>query len=396
MLDQGFRGHINTKAHIASFKGIKMAPLTLWKGVNVKTNDYRFFDRTISEFYRVGGTEFWIHKYLGPKPQPATGDATQSVQTDGSIPELTIQDVLNMEIRDRSYDPDVYSLKGHYQVSDTEFDLRQFGLFLSNDTIFVTFHLNDMVNSIGRTLMSGDVIEVLHRRDDLAIGVDGSIAKFYVVQEGARPAEGYSPTWWAHMWRVKCTPMTDSQEFEDILNKPALDINGDPQYKPNGTIQTNKDQTSTYETEIQISDAIVEQATNEVPFRNILGGQFYVLAGDLNDPVTVWAGDGIPPNNSKPVESGVTFPINPLVGDYFLRTDYVPNMLFKREAGPVTGSGKWIRTEINWRESWTPANRVLATFINNDTTTTLQDGTTMPEQQDLRLALKAKLDPDII
>ena len=95
-----------------------MPPLTLWKGVNVKTNDYRFFDRTISEFFRVGGTEFWVHKYLGPAKQAATGDATQPEISGNDV--MAIQDLLNMEIRDRKYDPDVYSLKGHYQVSDTE------------------------------------------------------------------------------------------------------------------------------------------------------------------------------------------------------------------------------------------------------------------------------------
>jgi hypothetical protein len=71
-------------------------------------------------------------------------------------------------------------------------------------------------------------------------------------------------------------------------------------------------------------------------------------------------------------------------------------MLFKREAGPVSGTGKWIRTEINWRESWQPANRVLTTFINNKTETTLTDGSVVPEQQDLRKVVKAKLDPDIV
>lgn len=373
-----------------------MPPLTMWKGVNVKTNDYKFFDRQVSEMFRIGGTEFWVHKYLGPKEQPASGDATQPEVKDDDI--MAIQDMLNMEIRDRKYDPDVYSLKGHYQVSDTEFDLRQFGLFLSNDTIFVTFHLNDMVNSIGRTLMSGDVLEILHRRDDLVLGQEGyGISKYYVIQEGTRPAEGYSPTWWAHMWRVKCTPMTDSQEFNDILNKPALDINGDPIKNPNGKPTSIKDLVSTYEEEIAINDAIVAQAEAEVPFRNLQGQQLYVLAGDLDDPVTIWAGDGIPPNNSKPVNSGITFPIDALVGDYFLRTDYIPNMLFRRDAGPVRGTGKWVRCEINWRAPWQPANRILTSFINNkDTETTLQDGSVIPEQQDIRKVIKAKLDPDII
>lgn len=378
-----------------------MPPLTLWRGQNVKTNDYKFFDRTISEFFRVGGTEMWIHKYLGPASTPDQGGATQVATGNSTAPELVIQDVLNMEIRDRKYDQDIYSLKGHYTVSDTEFDLRQFGLFLSNDTIFITFHLNDMVNSIGRTLMSGDVIEILHRRDDLVLGQEGGIPKYYVVDEGARPAEGYSPTWWPHMWRVKCNPITDSQEFKDILNKPATDVNGDLIPNPNGNGSlTVKDQLSTYPTDMAISNAIVDQATIEVPWRWLQAGQFYVIEDPSCKPVRVWymndTGDGIPPNGSKPVNSGITFPTDALVGDYFLRTDYLPSMLFKREAGKVLGTGKWIRVEINWRQSWQPANDVLTTFINNDKITTLQDGSTTPERQNVRTALKAKLDPDIV
>jgi len=124
----------------------------LWKGASVRTNDYKLLDRLIGERYRIGGTEFYIHKYLGPMPQGTTGDFTQpntalnAVNNDESNV-LEIQDTLNMEIRDRKYADDIFSLKGHYQLSDTEFDLRQFGLFLSNSTIFITFHLNDMVNS---------------------------------------------------------------------------------------------------------------------------------------------------------------------------------------------------------------------------------------------------------
>jgi len=367
----------------------KMPPLTLWKGVNVKTNDYKFIDRSVGEYFRISGTEIWVHKYLGPAA--ASGSST------AAVPELQIQDLLNMEIRDRKYDPDIYSLKGHYTVSDTEFDLRQFGLFLSNDTVFMTFHLNDMVNSIGRTLMSGDVIEVLHRRDDLVLGSDVSISKYYVIQEGTRPAEGWSPTWWNHMWRVKCTPITDSQEYKDILNLPATDINGDPVPNANGhgTV-TLSDLISTYNTEISNNDAVVQQATNEVPFRNLQSAQFYIIPRNADQPVSILISDGIPPDGSKPVPSGTSFPTEPLIGDYFLRTDYMPAMLFKREKGPVTGSGIWVRTEVNWRTSWTPANVLLSSFINNTTQTTLQDGSVIPEQQDIRTTLQRKLDPDII
>lgn len=367
-----------------------MPPLTLWKGVNVKTNDYKLIDRLVSEQYRVGGTEFWIYKYMGPLNLTNSADSTQVDLGFGD--EMVIQDPLNMEIRDRKYDQDVYSLKGHYQVSDTEFDLRQFGLFLSNDTIFITFHMNNMVEVMGRRLVAGDVIEILHQRDDLVTGIPYAVSKFYVVEDGSRPAEGYSPTWWPHIWRVKCQPLTDAQEFKDILSKPATDASGDPIANPDGSGGNLdlKDLLSTYNAEIAINDAILKEAETEVPYRNLQGASFYVLAGDLNKPVTIWAGDGIPPNHSKPVDNGIVFPINPEIGDYFLRTDYSPSILYRRE------SNKWVRTEVNYRASWTPANRVLESFINNNAITNLDDGSTVKQKQNLRKAIKPKIDPDII
>jgi hypothetical protein len=71
-------------------------------------------------------------------------------------------------------------------------------------------------------------------------------------------------------------------------------------------------------------------------------------------------------------------------------------MLFKREVGPQTGNGIWVRTQVNWRTSWTPANKLLSTFINNNNKTTLNDGSVVPERQNIRDLMKAKLDPDII
>ena len=208
-----------------------MPPLTLWKGQAVKTNDYKFIDRIVAQQYDIGGTEFYIHKYMGTYEQDPGTNSTLPLDLSASgsgDPTTTIQDVLNMENRDRKYDPNVYSLKGHYQLADTEFDLRQFGLFLSNDTIFITFHLNRMLDQLGRKIMSGDVIEILHVRDDAVLGTNAAINRYYVVEEGTRPAEGYSPTWWPHMWRIKCNPMPDSTEFRDIMQAPLLDASGDP------------------------------------------------------------------------------------------------------------------------------------------------------------------------
>jgi len=394
-----------------------MPPLRLWKGAGVRSNDFKFIDRTVGEYFEISCSEMWIHKYLGPVITPATGDASQPGDggvdvTSTNVPELGIQDVLNGEVRDRSYDTSIYSLKGHYQLTDTEFNLSQFGLFLSNDTIFITFHLYNMVAGIGRTLMSGDVIEIVHRRDDQVLGVDYSISKYYVVQEGTRPADGWSPTWWNHLWRVKCTPITDSQEYAGILGLPATDINGDPITStggsggtgvgasggsgPNGVL-TLGDLLSTYNSEIAGNDAVVSQAQSQVPFRNLQAAQFYISPDHVGDQVSIFISDGIPPNGSKPVPSGVTFPNDPQIGDYFIRTDYMPAMLFLRKKGNIDRCGIWVRVEVNWRTSWTPAHALLTTFINNgNTMNTMTDGTVVNEQQDLRLVLDPRSNTGIV
>ena len=129
-----------------------------------RTNDYQFFDKTISEMFTVGGLDMYVHKYMGP----ATGDAGDN---DATLPvydqqnPLFIEDLLLLENRDRKYDQDVYVMRGVYRQQDIDFNLSQFGLFLNNDTLFISFHYNDMIDTVGRKLMSGDVLELPNLKD---------------------------------------------------------------------------------------------------------------------------------------------------------------------------------------------------------------------------------------
>ena len=183
-----------------------MPRLSLYKPF--KGNDFKFMDRSIREQFDIGGVGVHVHKYLGPKAQTNGDDPSepdygsglevnnitgQEDNPEGLIDETNIQDLLFMENRDRKYDPDVFELRGVYNVTDNDFDLTQFGLFLTNDTLFITFHTNDMVEKLGRRLMPGDVIELPHLRDELLLtaGKD-AINKFYVVQDASRGSEGFS------------------------------------------------------------------------------------------------------------------------------------------------------------------------------------------------------------
>lgn len=359
-----------------------MPRLTLWKPT--KTNDFKYIDGIVREQFHVGGTSVYIHKYIGIHDQGETDDLTQSGSiSDDTIGETVIQDLLFLENRDLKYDQDVYELKGHYNVTDVEFNLLQFGAILDNDTIYITLHLNEMVEKIGRKLMSGDVIELPHQRDDLLLNQGPAINRYYKIEDASRAAEGYSSTWWPHIWRIKCKQLTNSQETLDILNKSD-------EMSPEVLLE---DILTNYKNEIGISEKILEQAEAEVPFRYFETAHFYVIPGTERGSAYPWifAGDGVPPNGAELAGSGNAFPESPKENEWYLRTDYDPYVLFRYNGG------KWRRMEIDWRGNWSQANKLLESFINNKNETTLGSygtagGITFPERQYLSKAILPKAD----
>lgn len=185
-----------------------------------KTQDYKFLDRTINEMFTVGGTDLYIHKYLGPADQGPSKDFTQPQYN--NLDPTNIQDLLFLENRDRKYAPDIYRIRGHYNVQNLDFDLSQFGLFLNNDIIFITVHYNTMIDLLGRKLMVGDVLELPHLTDyhPLNETIPIGLRRYYQITDANYASEGFSQTWYPHLWRIKCEPLVDSQEFSDILEQP--------------------------------------------------------------------------------------------------------------------------------------------------------------------------------
>ena len=208
-----------------------------------KSKDYEFLDNIIREQFTVGGTDIHIHKYVGTDDGETAKDHTQ------------IQDMMFLENRDRKYDPDIYTTRGIYSVQDIDFDLSQFGLFLSNDTIFLSIHINSSVKTLGRKIMSGDVIEFPHLKDEYAENdFNVALKRYYVVEDVNRSAEGFSQTWYPHLYRVKLKQIYDGQEYKDILDLPAEE----------GQDTSLRDLLSTYEKEMQINNAVVSEATEEL------------------------------------------------------------------------------------------------------------------------------------
>ena len=456
-----------------------MARLSMWKD-GLHTNDYKFFDRRISEIFTVGGTGVLLNKYLGPttsgkqlvtsaaqavisdpltfsnttgvqlgdfvfgpgiaagttvasvnsttvtlstNPSSVIGsgitvgfssDATQPSYTNQSA--LNIQDLLYTENRDRKYDKDVYKMRGIYQRADQDFDLSQFGLFLQTGTLFMVFHLRDMVDIIGRKLLAGDVLEFQHLKDYDALNEDlpAALKRYYVVGDASFAAEGFSPTWWPHLWRVKLNPLVDSQEYKDILNNIAA---GSGTTTPVGQVL------STYQTYLNINESIVAQAEFDVPESGYDTSAMYTLPTTENGqdpvgpPITAdstsiksdnihdsadigvssplgkiqgyLTGDGKAPNRLV-TGAGIAFPVTASVGDYFLRLDYLPNRLFR-----FAGS-HWAKVEDAIRTSITPGDTNNLTqrfsFVNNTNTYTNSEGQTMNELQPLSRALTPTAD----
>jgi len=341
-----------------------MPRLSLYKPE--KGNDYKFFDRRISEMFTVGGVDVNVHKYLGPVDQPNL-NATNPGNTSPISSGITgIQDLLFLENRDRKYDTSVYTMRANYRLNDNDFDLTQFGLFLTGDTMFATFHLNDMIETLGRKLMVGDVLELPNLKDyyPLDESLPVALKRFYTVQDATRSAEGYAPTWYPHLWRVKLQPLVDSQEYKDIINQIAGE----------NTSSTLSDVLSTYNKYIAINDAVVSRAEQDVPESGYDTSSFYTLPVDTtNQPnvavtptekITGYLTENALPPNGATVAAGITFPANPAVGDYYLRLDYVPNRLFRYD------SKRWIKVEDAVRTNLTPGptNTTQVSGFVNDTT----------------------------
>lgn len=409
--------------------------------------------------FQVGGTDVYLHKYLGTKP-PTELEATADQPIYDVVKETNIQDLLFLENRDRKYDSSVYKIRGVYNVQDIDFNLSQFALFIDNDTVFMTVHINDFVKLVGRKPISGDVIELPHLKDEFALNdADIALPRFFVISDIGRAAEGFSVTWYPHLYRLKLTKLSDQQQFADILIKPAGadedqfmgEYDSTETYSPgdivryNGVLYTVTAETtgneppntsyysvysgstlqeilSTKSKELEINDAILAQAEENTPLSGYETQQFYTLAVDekgkpalltVDDAMAppdasstsmdasriterpkrsgytgYLLGDGIAPNGVD-FGHGIAFPSAPIEGDYFLRTDFMPNRLFRYDGV------RWVKREDAVRTAL-PSHNTSTTlkggFINN-TATDVIAGQTVPERQALSKALNPKVKP---
>jgi hypothetical protein len=346
-------------------------------------------------------------------------------------------------------------MRGVYRQQDVDFDLTQFGLFLNNDTLFITFHYNDMIDTFQRKLMNGDVIELPNLKDynPLNSALPKGLPKYYQIQDAAFASEGFSVTWLPHLWRVKATPLNNQQEFKDILDKPFVAeyiwdpgdyypvgsvVNyGDVYYRaikntPAGIDITNteywmeytpptiSDMQSTRPKDQQINDDILIQANAEVPASGYDVTKFYIEptteTGEPANPTSLY-------NNSETTIDGTQggMDVTPRGDGYtmgYLTGDGVaPNGLpvtpgVNFPTNPVAGdyclrldykpnrlfrfNGRaWIRIEDKVRTNLDngPENKTLRSgFVNNTYTTKTTDMGNIPQRQSLSQALRPLAD----
>ena len=428
-----------------------MPRLSLWRPN--RTNDYQFLDRTIAEMYTVGGLDIYVHKYLGPQ-----GAGTDNGNNDATIPNydstnpLFIEDLLLLENRDRVYGPDVFIMRGVYRTQDVDFDLTQFGLFLNNDTLFITFHYNNMIDTFGRKLMSGDVIEVPNLKDyhPLDQSIPKALPRYYVIQDANYAQEGFSVTWLPHLWGVKATPMVNAQEFSQIVNQPFEPENiwddgnfypagttvndGNVYYTakknvPPGTPITNGeywtqilnpttvgDQMSTRPKDLAINDALLTQAYVDVPLSGYDNVKFYIvpttptgepaaagLTADETYPTVdgTQPGEGITPTGFGYVQGYLTgsthapngLPVTP--GVQFPPNPSMGDYCLRLDYFPNRlfryNSKAWLAISDNVRTDLDYASGALtqrASFVNNEYTVPTTDIGNIPSRQSLSQILE--------
>jgi hypothetical protein len=218
--------------------------------------------------------------------------------------------------------------------------------------------------------------------------------------------------------------------------------------------ETLRDVMSTYEREMQITQAVLDQAEADSPLSGYDTTKFYTVQKDADgnaaivgadltsidatieqqatdangnylydtngDPIyvgvtasTVFENpqfdgyngyltqDGVP-SNGAPFTAGIAFPAGPVMGQFCLRKDYMPNRLFR-----FSGS-RWVAIEDNVRMTMNnlgasdvatgqpfagkDVRQTQKTGFINNTKTDVIDGHTVKEKQSLSKALRPQAD----
>lgn len=294
-----------------------------------------FTSELINDHINYSGVSINVYRLEGTLPQKRDNlnnkiDENNEETTD-ILSFLDVQDPILNENRDRKYDFDeIPMLKGVYQVSQQELEYLRFGLAMSNDIITMEFHTKNMETLLGRRMIPGDVIEMPHLRE---VDLLGRVAnKWYEVSSLTWSPGGYDAEYGRHLMGVILKPLRNQQEFYDLLHN-IKDEYG----------KTISEQSSTVDNMMNITERNRE-LSNEHSYTQSFDVTRMYFDPDKPD-MNPYFMDARPPNGI-PVDFGDSFPSNPPEKSWFLRTDFVPNKLYRYD------TGKWRIREIDSKREW--------------------------------------------
>lgn len=362
-----------------------------------RTKNYNTIDRIVKNFIDMGGVP--VHCY------PLVGFIGKNNEV-YSIESLKIGDPVFNENSKRKYSRETFDLWGVTTMNkpNLAFGLNGWSL-LDADEMTFSFHYNSMVQQLGRKIIIGDVLEMSFMRDLDVLGMPTGTNKFYTVTSSMRDEKGWAANYKYHLWKITCKPLPNSPEYSDLFNNGKENDFYENLNSANGGGGLDKSNT-TLESELNIMDTNLAEAEEGVSFKRHDEHHIYL---DMNDDpydnnIFISQGiDGIAADSTcEQIKWGDFFPPTNEVkdGDYFLRIDYDPPILYKRVVDKEINSDTneeyiarefWQMREFDWREKWTGCPTKLRNIINNDNMIKLDDGEVQPMRQNIKDLVKAKV-----
>jgi hypothetical protein len=302
-------------------------------------------------------------------------DVLDSVPTDIN----NIQDLFFNENRDRDYAIEPVMMKVQYNPTDSISDLAKFGLSILDQYAF-TASFATMVQTLGRPIVAGDIIEVTPE-----VQWDQNlkpIRKFLEVTDTGWASEGFSTGFKPTLYRFAASPALPSQETRDIF----------------GTMDTQKyliaDSVLTgaatgYEPPLDTTpltqlEEIIKNASNKVPEtgsdegRNVIvpipssapqaNAKGNVTIEAVKPKPSIYIEDGLPPGG-EPYGEGFKLPEpgTNLDGDYF-RLYYPPeSQIAPRLYRFSSVKNRWIFLEQDRRGQYSSHKPSVRSILESNT-----------------------------
>jgi hypothetical protein len=304
-----------------------------YQGKPSKTSE--FITDIVRAQIEIGGIPMNVFRFVGVPDQSSDKTAQEPI----SVGELTLQDSVLMETRDRKYNLDeVPILFATYQVSQFELEYARFGAMLSNEAITLEVHVGSTEKQLGRRLIEGDVLELPHLKD---ISLAGNVQrKLFEVTKVVFSPSGYDPMWARHILGVVIRPLKHQQEFLQIMG--MQDEYG----------KTLAEQNSNLDTLMKITEANQALAGDAVKTTGVDRSLMWVNAKDPDHTPQLFADSLTPPNGYVIVGQGSSFPANQPDGAWFIRTDMDPARLYR-----LSGQ-RWRVFSKDRKREWLPYNWV--------------------------------------